>query len=271
MKISIITPNYNYAKFLPSSIESILNQDYDNLEYIIVDDGSTDESVSIIRQYENHYPDKIKFILQSNYGQTSALNKALKAVSGDIICWLNSDDMFCENVFTKVINIFKKYPLVEVVFGDIYVVNQSGEQIKLIKYLPFDYLSGIFNGFGKIIPSNGIFWKSNLSKETGLMDERFHYAMDSEYWSRILYKRKIVHIPIPIAKFRYHENAKTIKRSKKNSKDFLLASAEDKLIRHRSYSKLLISHFIPITLAFPLKLYYKLKRHFLKLIQRHYF
>ena len=79
MKISIVTPNYNYEKFIGETIESVVKQNYSNLEYIIIDDGSTDNSVEVIRKYHKKYPNKIKFIQQENKGQTPAINKALRA------------------------------------------------------------------------------------------------------------------------------------------------------------------------------------------------
>ncbi len=99
LKISIVTPNYNYEKYIGSTIESVINQKYDNFEYIIVDDGSTDKSVDIINRYVAKYPDKIILIEQENSGQTNAINEALKNVTGDIICWINSDDKFLDNAF----------------------------------------------------------------------------------------------------------------------------------------------------------------------------
>ena len=92
LKISIITPNYNYANYIGQTIESIISQDYPTIEYIIVDDGSTDNSARIIESFVEKFPNRIKLIRQTNKGQTAAINVGLRAATGDIIGWINSDD-----------------------------------------------------------------------------------------------------------------------------------------------------------------------------------
>jgi len=271
MKISIVTPNYNYASFIDQTIKSIINQDYKNWEHIIVDDGSTDNSVEIIKYYQLKFPDKIKLIIQKNKGQTPAINRGLKEISGDIVGWINSDDTYVQDAFNNIINSFKAYPTADAIFGDIIVINKNNETIKPIKYLNFDYSSGVFNGFGKIISSNAIFWKNELISEIGYLNENYRYAMDSEYWSRLLYKKQVIHIDKYIANFRWHEEAITIKRRQKKSIAYKSARHEDKKICSISYNKLLISKFIPFEYVIIFKFYFKLKRHFTKFIKGHYF
>ncbi len=271
MKISIITPNYNYSKFISNTIESILCQEYSNFEHIIVDDGSTDNSVKIIESYILKYPKNIRLIKQNNRGQSFALNTALKYINGDIICWLNSDDMFCSNVFKSIVARFNDDQNIDAIFGDIYIIDESGEKIKVIKYLPFDYKSGIFNGFGKIIPSNAIFWRYNISKKIAGFNNQLIYSMDADYWSRILYKKNVIHIPEIIAQFRWHNKAKTITRRDKNSTAYKRAKYEDNLVFENSYKKLGISKILPSKISFPIKVIYKVKRYFLRLLNGHYF
>ncbi len=270
LKISVITPNYNYSSYIGQTIESVVNQDYHNIEHIIVDDGSTDNSIEIIESYVNRYPGKVKLIKQKNLGQTNALNRALREVSGDIIAWINSDDYYCDGVFHKIISEFIKNPMLDAVFGDI-IIDKNGQQFKRNKYLPFSYASGVFNGFGKIISSNAIFWKRELFETTGLFDNTFNYAMDSEYWSRLLYKRKVKHISLYVASFRWHPVAKTMIRRDVNSIAYITANQEDKKIFESSYSNLFISNIIPVNYSGFLKIIYKFKRLFLRLINGHYF
>jgi glycosyltransferase involved in cell wall biosynthesis len=271
MKFSIITPNYNYAQFIDELIESIINQNYKNVEHIIVDDGSTDNSVEVIEKYQNKYPDKIKLIKQKNQGQTKALNTALKYATGDILCWINSDDLYCENVFEKIFQYFRYHPELEVVFGNIFLINQQGSIVRENKYLDFDYASGVFNGFGRIIPSNAVFWRTRLTKKTGGFNEDFDYTMDAEYWSRLLYKVRIKHINLPISKWRQHDQTKTFERQKKNSQTEYRANLENQKILEKGYSNLKISNIIPLKYYGILKLFYKAKRLFLRGIQGHYF
>ncbi len=271
MKISVITPNYNYARFLDRMIESSLGQDYQNFEHIIVDDGSKDDSVEIITKHTLRHPGKIRLITQSNQGQSAALNKALENCTGDVICWLNSDDAFAPGAFNKIRSAFAADKNMDAVFGDIVIINERDEEIKKVKYLPFNYLSGIFNGFGKVIPSNAIYWKRELTfkpTHTEWFVNTLHYAMDSEYWSRILLNKKVVHIKEILACFRYHSSAKTIKRQVKNSEASINSQKEDLLVKNNSlrYRKL---HNIPFN-SF-LYLFFKTKRHFSKLMAGHYF
>lgn len=269
-KISIITPNFNYSQFICQTIDSIINQGYDKFEHIIVDDGSTDNSVEIIESYINRFPNKIKLIKQDNAGQTNALNRALSEVTGDIISWINSDDYYLEDVFSKIVDIFLEDNSVDAIFGDIKIVDEKGNYIKSNKYLNFDYTSGVFNGFGKIIPSNAIFWKRELSENIGPFDITYNYAMDSEYWSRLLYKRKVKHIPLFVATFRWHSKAKTIIRRDVNNVAYITAKLEDDKIFENSYNRLLISNIIPLKYTFFLKVYYKFKRVLLRFIYGHY-
>lgn len=268
MKISVITPNYNYDEFISQTIESVLNQDYKNIEYVIVDDGSTDNSVKIIKHYQNNNPHIIKLIEQTNKGQTNALNVALSQVTGDIICWINSDDMFCANVFSYIANEFNRDKSIYAIYGDIYIIDMYNNIIKLNKYLSFSYISAVFNGFGKEIPSNGIFWRN---KNKIFFDESFDFAMDSEYWSRLLINKKIKKINIPIAKFRWHENAKTIKSKNYNDKGYRKALEERQQIFRTSYSNLLISKYIPIKYSKPIYYFFRFRRLFLRGVKGEYF
>ncbi len=271
MKISIITPNYNYANFIGKTIESVVNQNYKNIEHIIVDDGSTDNSVEVIKSYQEKYPSRIKLIQQENTGQTTAINVGLRAATGDIFGWINSDDYYNEDVFGLIIDCFKKETSVDAVFGDIGIIDKTNRVIRINKYLKFDYASGVFNGFGKIIPSNAVFWKKELTQQVGLLDENFLYAMDSEYWSRLLFNRNVKKIKLVIANFRWHPNAKTIKSHNKLSSDYVRAKTEGDIIFRKSYLNLKISRLIPYYFSKPIYIYYRSKRVLFRGIMGEYF
>jgi len=270
LKISIITPNFNYAQFIDKTIYSVLLQGYDNFEHIIVDDGSTDNSIGVIEGIIKLNLGVIKLIKQTNKGQTQAINRALKEVTGDIIGWINSDDLYCEGAFLSVINEFQKKPNLDAVFGDIYIIDKNESIIKTNRYLAFDYTSGVFNGFGKIVSSNAIFWRKELTDQVGLFDESFSIAMDSEYWSRLLFKRRIIHIPVILAKFRWHEDAKTIVRNDKQNSNFIKGKNEDSRVYYNSYKKLKLSKYIPLRYSAPIRFSYRLKRYLLRFIKGHY-
>ena len=271
MKISIITPNYNYSNYISKTIESVVNQTYQNWEYIIVDDGSTDNSVEVVKQYSSKYPDKIKLIQQKNKGQTNAINEGLKHASGAIIGWINSDDMYYDKyVLEIIISCFKSDRNLEAIFGNMMVIDQQGNSVKTIKYPKFNYISGVFNGFGKIIPSNAIFWKKKLTDDVGYLDEKFDHAMDSEYWSRLLLNRKVLKINKTLAKFRWHSQAKTIKRKNTKSSQYSIARKEDDLVRKNAYNYLILAKYLPYKYSKFLKYFYRLKRYTQMFLKGHY-
>ncbi len=270
MKISIITPNYNYGNYINKTIKSIINQNYDNIEYVIVDDGSTDNSVEVIKSFQTNKSIELILIEQPNKGQSAALNAALKHVTGDVIGWINSDDQYCADVFKSIANIFMKDSNIDAIFGDIYIIDPYDNIIGKTEYLPFDYMAGTLLGFGKMVSSNAIFWKTEIMEGIEGFNQDYVYAMDSEFWSRLLYKRNVVHIKKYIACFRIHENAKTNIRQKLFSAENYKGKCENKETQYKAYSHLKVSKIIPYPARFPLWILYKVKRHMYKLVNGHY-
>ena len=134
-RISIVTPSYNQAEFLEKTILSILNQNYPNLEYIIIDGVSTDGSVEIIKKYERYLA---YWISERDNGQADAINKGFKIATGDFIAWQNSDDVYLPGSFFKVIEKFEKYPNPDIVFGNVYLINESDEILKDMRFVRFN-------------------------------------------------------------------------------------------------------------------------------------
>lgn len=268
MKISIITPNFNYEKYIGRTIDSVITQNYSEIEYIIVDDGSTDKSTEIITKYQEKYPDKIKLIIQKNKGQTAALNTGLKLATGDIVSWINSDDTYCENIFQKIIDVFMNDNSVDVVFGDYNVIDNNDKIVKEVKNLRFNYFLFLMKGFGISMTSNTVFWKNSLHKTTGYLNEDFIYSMDGEFFSRLTFKRKVHKLNFPVANWRSHKSAKTVTlQNKKNEK----YRKEREYEFNNSYKLLKISKIIPSKFAFLLKYPTLIYRIFLKLLNRNYF
>ena len=271
LQISVITPNFNYGKYLQRCLESVAQQNYENWEHLIIDGGSTDNSLKIVESFTTHYSGKTKLIKQTQRkGQTNAINLGLQNAKGDIYGWLNSDDYYCDDIFTTVANIFEKNDNLEAIYGEIFLVNSQENVIRKNRYLKFDYNSGIFNGFGRMIPCGGIFWRSKLTKEVGLLDEQFDYAMDGEYWSRLFYKRKLKYISTPLACWRLHEEAKTFDRQQKENKAYRLAENENQIIAERAYQNLALAKILPYKKSGLVFAWYYFKRRFLRLMKGHY-
>lgn len=207
MKISIITPNYNYAHFIGQTIESVLNQNYFDFEHIIVDDGSTDNSVEIIQTYQRKYPDKIKLVIQQNMGQSPAINTGLKVATGDIIGWINSDDIYNSNTF-KVVNKILANSDLDAIYSNTCIVDIDNNLIKkMITQNSIKWMS-LFYCF---IPSNTFFFKRKIIDAGILIDNEFHLSMDKEFFAHIYYSNfNIRKTDYYFAFFRLHSKNKSV-------------------------------------------------------------
>jgi len=125
-KISIITPSFNQGKFIKKTIDSVLSQNYPDLEYVVIDGGSTDNTVKILKSYGN----KIKWISEKDKGQADAINKGLKIINGEIIAFINSDDYYLPDTFKKIVDFFKQNITCNVVTGDYLIINENGKPIQ---------------------------------------------------------------------------------------------------------------------------------------------
>lgn len=207
--ISIVTPNYNYAGYIKETIASVVTQDYGCVEHVIVDDGSTDNSVELIQSCAAIYPDRIRLITQENAGQTAAVNRALREARGEFIGWLNSDDTYCAGVFKKVAALFAADPDLDIVYGDFNVVDPEGRRIYRFRKITFRHFIATMQGFGVLLTSNAIFWRARLMARVGYLDESLDYAMDCEFFSRLTQGAKLKRLNLALANWRRHPRAKT--------------------------------------------------------------
>lgn len=204
-KISIITPSFNQAEFLESTINSVLSQNYPNLEFIIVDGGSDDGTVDILRRYERH----LTWTSEPDEGQAQAINKGFKRATGQIVAWLNSDDLYLPGTLSAVAGFLADRPEVDLVYGDYYVIDLAGQVLLRKKEIPFDYnilLYGL-----DYISQPATFFRRAIFDSIGLLDERLHYGLDWEYWLRLAdHGGKLAHMPRYLAAARWHPQAKTL-------------------------------------------------------------
>jgi glycosyltransferase involved in cell wall biosynthesis len=141
--ISIVTPSFNQDQFLEQTISSVLGQGYTNLEYIIIDGGSTDNSVDIIRKYSNSLT---FWKSERDQGQSDAINQGFQRATGDIVAWINSDDYYLPGILLKIIEYFERHPQVDIVYGDLQVIDPSGNFLGVKKVVAYDYFSALFAG-----------------------------------------------------------------------------------------------------------------------------
>lgn len=185
-KISIVTPSLNQAEFIEQTIASVLGQGYPNLEYIIVDGGSTDGSVGLIRKYEKYLA---YWVSEKDAGQSNAINKGLSHATGDIIAYINSDDYYLDGVFDRVANAYLNNPSVDLLYGRCRIVDKSGEKVdeRVGSIGRYDEILDLWNVWWKrrnfVQPE--VFWTRRIGEKVGSFREDLHLVMDYDYWLRI--------------------------------------------------------------------------------------
>ncbi len=214
-KLSIITPSYNQSDFLEETICSILDQDYHDLEYIIIDGGSTDSSVEIIKRYDEHIA---YWVSEPDNGQTHAINKGLKRATGDIIAWINSDDVYVPGAFERVAKAFYENPDADIIYGDGLLIDSNGNRIKRRYGINFNYNMWFYGVVEPFQPE--VFYRRRAIEKAGLLDESFHMMMDREWWIRMARCGcRFHHIPELLGALRRHDDAKSSKHKKINDED----------------------------------------------------
>ncbi len=186
-RISIVSPSYNQGRFLERTILSILNQNYPNLEYIIMDGGSTDNSVEIIKRYEKH----LAHWTSKDAGQGDALRRGFRLCTGDILAYLNSDDVYLPGVLQRVACVFRDKPDTDVVYGNKYLTDEQDSIIGERRFTPYispiSRFGFIYGGFGISQPAS--FWTRELYHRVGEIDPNFIHCMDTDLFVRFAVSR----------------------------------------------------------------------------------
>ncbi len=205
-KISVITPSYNQAQFIEQTLRSVLDQGYPNLEYIVIDGGSTDGSVEIIQKYA----DRLTYwVSEKDRGQSHAINKGFLRSTGDILCWLNSDDYFLPGTLDHVAKRLAPETNAFALIGQSYVVFTDGTPPRLAEgeYTGHRGLLQFWKRY--TMPQPSIFWRREVYEKIGLLDENLHYIMDFDYWTRISEHFGFQVTDRPLTCTAYHAEAKT--------------------------------------------------------------
>jgi glycosyltransferase involved in cell wall biosynthesis len=205
MLISIVTPSYNQAPYIEKTIQSVLSQDYPSVEYLIVDGGSADDTVNIIKRYESKLA---WWMSEKDGGQTDAINKGFARAKGDIIAWNNSDDTYEPGAVTAAVKYLQDHPELGMVYGDCNYINESGRVIGKFKASQTNYRL-LRRGYTRI-PQQTMFFRAGLWQEVGPLDPSYYFAMDYDLWTRIAARTEIKYLPQTWANFRLHTSGKTI-------------------------------------------------------------
>ncbi len=205
--VTIVTPSYNQAEFLEAAILSVLNQDYPKIEYLIIDGGSTDGSVEIMRKYQ----DRLEYwVSEPDRGQSHAINKGFERANGEILGWLNSDDLYCPGAVRAAVDFLKSHPDVALMYGRADLIDSEGGILHPIPWEDFD-VPGCIARQRYPIPQPAAFFRRDAMQRVGLLDEQLYYWMDWDYWIRIgLAGLKVAKIPRTLARCRLHRGSKTV-------------------------------------------------------------
>jgi glycosyltransferase involved in cell wall biosynthesis len=244
-RISVITPSFNQGKYIEATIHSVLGQDYPNLEYIIMDGGSSDNTLSILRRYE----DRVIWFSEKDRGQSHAINKGLRCSTGEIVAFLNSDDIYENGALMAVGQYFQNHPAAMWLTGQCKTVDENLREVR--KWVTFykDFWLRL-KSYPALLVLNYIsqpatFWRKSLVDEVGFIDEELCFVMDYDYWLRIGRCNPLHVIPKNLASFRTHTSSKTRSLTKVDSDEELnmirrYTNSSVILALHRLHRKMMI-------------------------------
>lgn len=204
-KISIVTCSYNQGRFLEATILSVINQQYPNLEYIVIDGGSTDNSVEIIRRYEKHLA---YWVSERDQGQSDALIKGFERSTGDVLGWLCSDDVLENGALLEAGEYFARNSDADVVFGDTIFIDADGNITRYYKTLPFR--PWIMLNTANYIPQPSTFWRRELYFRVGGLDRSIHVSMDPDLWMRFARVTRLHHVRRYWSRMRFYPEIKSL-------------------------------------------------------------
>ena len=202
--VSIVTPSYNQGHFIEDTLLSVMNQDYARVEHIVVDGGSTDNTVDVLQEYERYY--NLQWVSEPDEGQSDAVNKGFRTAEGEIVGWLNSDDVcFDKSVVSYVVSAFQQLEHVDVLYGDFAVIDEHGSIMQVVTVPNWSYQRLLRTNY---IGQPATFFRKRVVVENPL-DKDLHWSMDWEYWLRLAQRYAFARADRVLAGFRVHKAAKS--------------------------------------------------------------
>lgn len=239
IKLSIITPSLNHGKYIRKAIESVLNQNYDDYEHIIIDGGSTDGTINILNEYPH-----LKWISEKDKGAANAINKGIKMATGDIIAWLNSDDYYENNIFIKIIQTFENHEDSGIVYGNLTYINENGNITRREK-------TDIYN-FNKLVCISAdlirqpcSFFRKRIIDEVGALDESLRCVFDYDLILKMLKITSAFYLDLNLTYYRDAPNSLTRRFIRKQGFEILkIARKNGASILDRIYAKTILKKIL---------------------------
>ena len=208
--VSIVTPSYNQASYLEAAMLSVLEQSYPYIEYLVIDGGSTDDSVELITQ---HTGKLAYWVSEPDRGQTDAINKGFARANGKYLAWLNADDLLNPTAVGEAVDFLENHPEVGMVYGDADYIDPRGRVVGRFPAAQTGY-SARRRGYVDNTQQTA-FWRRVLWQRVGPLDPSFTFAMDYDLWMRLAKISKLQYLPRPWAQFRLHEDSKTLQNDQR--------------------------------------------------------
>lgn len=215
--ISVITPSYNQGKFIAQTIESVLGQDYPKLEYWVIDGGSTDNTLAVLRRYEAD--PRLRWVSEPDKGQSNAINKGLTHVRGDLFSWLNSDDILERGALSQVARVWQAYEPA-VIYGMARFIDEAGHDLgRTPGQTQHMTLARLLHPARYSLVQPSTFAPTELVRTLGGVDETLHFMMDLDLWVRLGQQIPFRFVPYSLARYRLHAHSKTISLARRFIQD----------------------------------------------------
>jgi glycosyltransferase involved in cell wall biosynthesis len=202
--VSIITPSFNQARYLEQTLQSVLGQGYASLEYLLVDGASTDGSLEIIHKYADQLA---WWVSEPDAGQAEAINKGLRRARGEIVAWLNSDDIYLPGAIEKAVAAFEGHPDLGLIYGDVLAIDADGQTTNRLRY--GDWSLPDLMAF-RVIGQPSVFMRRSVLEQAGLLDPSYHYLLDHQLWLRMAQLAGMHYLPETLSAARFHAESKNV-------------------------------------------------------------
>ncbi|HEV2197416.1 MAG TPA: glycosyltransferase family 2 protein [Candidatus Acidoferrum sp.] len=229
LRISVVTPSYNQCRYLEDCLRSVKEQSYPAAEHIVVDGGSTDCSVEMLREYSARPGwSHLRWVSERDRGQSDALNKGFRMTTGDVIGWLNSDDFYLALCFERIVKAFRQRPGTDVLYGDYFWTDGEGKPIQLRREIAFSRFVLSHTHVNYVQSSGAVFLSRRIIDDGYFLNEGYHYAMDYEFFLRLASAGyQFRRAPEVLCGFRWHEQSKTGAQANKQFEEHEKARREN--------------------------------------------